>query len=164
MPQWSPVNEPSKILSFLILWMMSVLPVLYLSFRHWADDSLDTFMPQVFVFLVLSFIIQTALNAVSMGFDLMKIPHSAVMPFVWALPWLALTTTFRNAYATAKQCNSLLIIVTPIALVFHIAYLLLPAFALAYGGTIAATATLYILVALGYGSALWRLNRNIKFV
>lgn len=161
MPKWTPVQEPVRELTFLILWIMALLPVLYLAFRRWAEESIESFFPQVFVFLALSFAIQTALNAVSMGFDLLQIPNSAVMPFVWALPWLALTTKFKMSYATRAQCKSLLLTILPIALVFHILYLMLPIFALAYIGVAAATATLFGLTALCYGLVAWRLRMSL---
>ena len=161
MPKWSPVQEPVRELTFLILWMMATLPVLYLSFRRWTEESIKSFFPQVFVFLALSFAIQTALNAVSMGFDLLQVPNSAVMPFVWALPWLALTTKFKMSYATPAQCKSLLLMLIPVALVFHILYLMLPALALAYIGVAGATATLFGLTALCYGFVAWRLRTSL---
>ena len=160
MPQWSPVDEPTMGLSFLILWIMSVLPVLYLSFRRWAQGSLQSFIPQVFVFVALSFLIQIALNATSIGFSILHIPNSALMPFVWAIPWLALTTIFKTSYITATQCKSILWVIVPLVPVFYVSYIVLPVFAVAYGGIGWGAASLFGMVALCYGAAAWRLRRN----
>lgn len=160
MPHWSPVEEPSDVLSFLILWIMSVLPVLYLAFRRWAEESLESFMPQVFVFLVLSFGIQTSLKAVSLAFEVLSLPSAAFMPLVWLLPWLALTTLFKNGYTTRRQCKKLLFVLIPTVLLIHIGYLILPVFALATAGMVGSAATLLGLVVLMHGIFAWRLSKK----
>lgn len=158
MPRWSPVEEPTPTLSFLIFWIMALLPVLYLSFRRWAEKSLDSFFPQLFVFLMLLFATQTALNAVEMAFGLLKIPSAALMPFVWLTVWLAVATRYRDSYTNTRQCKKLLLVLVPTALIFHISYLLLPAFALVYLNVPAAAASLFALTVAFYGIAAWSLR------
>ena len=162
MPQWSPVDEPTFGLSFLILWMMSVLPVLYLAFRRWSEKTIDSFFPQVCVFIVLSFGVQTALNAVSIALGVAELPAGPLMPFVWALPWLAMTTRYKNSYTTTKQCWRLLLALVPTVLLVQVLYLVLPAVALLYTGVAGSVVILLSLVAGLYDTYAWRLNKSIK--
>lgn len=159
MPDWNPVEKPAAELLFLVFWVMSVLPILYLSFRRWVENSMSSFMPQVFLFIVLSFGIQIALNAVSLSLGLLEISSEPIMPLVWALPWLALTTVFRKSYSTALQCRKLLLILAPTVLLFHSMYLILPAVLLSGGGVRASVAILLSLFVALYSIVFWRLRK-----
>lgn len=159
MPSWSPVVDPDKDLSLMILWFMSTLPVVYLSFRRWAQDSIQSYFPQVGLFLVLAFGLQTALKAATLGFEMLNISAPYAMPFVWALPWMALVTTFKTSYVTAAQCTKLTLVLLPIVLVLQVLFMYLPLFALAYYGTATAAASLFSIVIVLYATAAWRLSR-----
>lgn len=159
MPDWNPVEKPTAELLFLVFWVMSVLPILYLSFRRWVENSMSSFMPQVFLFIVLSFGIQIALNAVSLSLGLLKISSEALIPLVWALPWLALTTVFRKSYSTAPQCRTLLLILAPTVLLFHSMYFILPAVLLSGGGVSASVAILLGMFISLYSIVFWRLRK-----
>lgn len=159
MPQWNPVENPAPELSFLVFWVMSVLPILYLSFRRWVENSMSSFMPQVFLFIVLSFGIQIALNAASLSLGLLEIPKETLVPLVWALAWLALTTIFKTSYSTASQCKKLLIVLAPTVFLFHSIYFILPAVLLAGVGVGASVAILLGMFVALYSIIFWRLRK-----
>lgn len=158
MPQWSPIAEPEKELTFMILWFMAVLPVVYLSFRRWAQLSIESYFPQVVLFLVIGFGIQTALKAASLGFEMLDFNAAFLMPLVWALPWTAMVTVFKKSYITTKQCTALLWIFVPMVLSLQFAFMYLPLFALAYYGNIISAVSLFSIVAVFYAGAAWRLT------
>lgn len=161
MPEWSPSEESAPGLLLFILWMMSVLPVLYLAFRRWAENTIASFYPQIVVFITLSFGIQTALKAVSLALLVADIPSELLMPFVWALPWLAMVTFYKNSYATAKQCYRLLVALVPTVLLVQLLYLLLPAYVLLYSNLTYSIASLFGVVVFLYAICAWRLNKSL---
>ncbi len=156
------MEEPTPGLSLFILWMMSVLPVLYLAFRRWAENTIASFYPQVFLFMALSFGVQTALNAVSLALGVAQIPSGLLMPFVWVFPWLAMVTYYKNSYTTPKQCRKLLLVLVPTVLLAHLIYLILPAIVLVYSNVAGSVASLLALVVGLYAICAWRLKKSLN--
>lgn len=161
MPEWSPSEEPAPGVSLFILWMMSVLPVLYLAFRRWAENTIDSFYPQIVVFITLSYGIQTALNAVSLALSVAAFPAAYLMPFVWALPWFAMVTLYKNSYATPQQCRRLMTVLGPTVLLAQLLYLLLPGIVLVYSNIASSVAVLLAVAIILYAICAWRLNKSL---
>lgn len=161
-PQWNPIEKPADELLFLVFWVMSVLPMLYLSFRRWVENSISSFIPQVFLFIVLSLGIQIALNAVSLSLGLLEMSSAALRLLVWTLPWLALSTVFKNSYSTASQCKKLLLVLVPTILIFDLMYFIVsqPLLTPAIGSRINASAAILLSMFVSlYGVVFWRLRK-----
>lgn len=149
-PPWTTNVEVTSETSFLVWWLMSVLPVLYISFRYWVEESLDSFFGPLLLYFVLAFGIQTGLKAVMDGFDLLNVPMHAMSPFLWGLPWLAMVTLFKNSYATKNQCKRLGLILLPFVLMVYVAYKYAPLFVYLYSDQTTSAISMFFIALIFY--------------